>query len=1085
MTVSYRMDGRAVAPAAFYAAACNPQRSVAIEACAGAGKTWMLVSRILRALLDGAEPSQILAITFTRKAAGEMQQRLDDWLAAFAAPVADHAARVQALVDRGLVPADADGAAELFGSLQGQVLAQMRRVEIRTFHGWFAQLLAQAPLVTLQQLGLGPGLKLVEDTEVLRDDLYAAFYRQVHSDDLLRDDFLALTSRHRRHAVQQWLDAAWHRRTELEKAASAGTLDGSVPPASTVFADCLPGRHPLEGMFDTPWREELLALASALGARGKATSNVAAARLIEALAAVDPQEAFAGACKALMTDKGSARQKMGDLPAQQAAVDRLTALQVRAQQQDAHDDHRRMVRLSTALLSEYRRLKARRALADMGDLETVALAMLSDGDLSAWLQARLDRRLRHLLIDEFQDTSPVQWQALHGWLSGYAGAGGGQGLSVFIVGDPKQSIYRFRRAEPRVFAAARQFIQEALQGSVLECDHTRRNAPEIVNALNAVFADAADVEGWQGYRPHSTASTQGGTVRCLRMPDRAVASGNADLEAAPAWRDSLSTPRQAQEAARGMPEARQVAAAVEHLIADGVEPGEIMVLARRRSALVRVAEALEEHRLAYTMPEALSLQSSPEARDLIAVIDVLASPAHDLSLAHALRSPVFGVSDTDLLMLARRAGTAGSWWQALMNAASDELLSPGLARARQLLASWAELAVRLPPHDLLDRIVHEGEVMARLAASVPTRLRRGATRAVQALLATALDIDGGRYMTPYRFVRALRRDDVRARLSAPADAVRLLTVHGAKGLEARWVFVVDSHPQARAPERATLLVDWPTEQRAPRTVAFVAREGAVASSLAPLLEQEQAARAREEINGLYVAMTRAVEGLVFSATAPLRPDPRSWWSRAVVHAEPWVLPDRQALEAHGASDEIRVPTLPALALRRDEQGREADMDLTVDSLAQRLGRAVHRLLEWVASPNGILPEDQWPAAAAQATRVFGLVGCADEVLAMAQRILGSPEVRRFYVGPGLRWAGNELPIGCDGDVLRLDRLVLLEQDGQRHWWVLDYKLNSRPEELAANRAQLRAYIAAVRHAQPGDRVWGAFITGQGHLIQFE
>ena len=117
----------------------------------------------------------------------------------------------------------------------------------------------------------------------------------------------------------------------------------------------------------------------------------------------------------------------------------------------------------------------------MQDLERCALALLSDPAVAGWVQQRLDARLRHVLIDEFQDTSNLQWQALLGWLSSYAGAGGGASgqrpLSVFIVGDPKQSIYRFRGAEPRVFEAARTLRRRRPRGHDLACNHTRRNAP--------------------------------------------------------------------------------------------------------------------------------------------------------------------------------------------------------------------------------------------------------------------------------------------------------------------------------------------------------------------------------------------------------------------------------------------------------------------------------------------------------------------------------------------------------------------------------------------------------------------------------
>src|SRR6185369_3153753 len=187
-------------------------------------------------------------------------------------------------------------------------------------------------------------------------------------------------------------------------------------------------------------------------------------------------------------------RQLGDAPAVAAAVDALSLLQEQTLQHDAHDDHQRMTRLARPLLAQWGALKRERGLVDMPDLERCALALLSEPAVSGWVQQRLDMQLRHVLIDEFQDTSVLQWLALQGWLSSYAGAGGGASgqrpPTVFIVGDPKQSIYRFRGAEPRVFDAARDFLVEALGASVLACDHTRRNAPGLLAVLNQVFETA-------------------------------------------------------------------------------------------------------------------------------------------------------------------------------------------------------------------------------------------------------------------------------------------------------------------------------------------------------------------------------------------------------------------------------------------------------------------------------------------------------------------------------------------------------------------------------------------------------------------
>ena len=239
-----RVDGRRVDAPAFYAAACDPARSCVVEACAGSGKTWMLVSRMLRALLDGTPPHEILAITFTRAAAGEMRERLDKWLADFSTPRSTHDQRVHALVERGVDPARAEALASELGTLQGRVLSAGRAVEIRTFHGWFAQLLRAAPLALLDRLGVQADAELVEDWREHRPAVHRVFHAALLRDEALRADHAAATAARGRHQLRVWLDTVWDRRIEFELADEAGVLATSVERADDVWPSSTPSRTP-------------------------------------------------------------------------------------------------------------------------------------------------------------------------------------------------------------------------------------------------------------------------------------------------------------------------------------------------------------------------------------------------------------------------------------------------------------------------------------------------------------------------------------------------------------------------------------------------------------------------------------------------------------------------------------------------------------------------------------------------------------------------------------------------------------------------------------------------------------------------
>ena len=1077
---SFSLDGQPTTREAFYAAACDPRRHVVVEACAGAGKTWMLVARIVRALVEGAQPQDILAITFTRKAAGEMRTRLSKCLRE--AAQCSQAQAAAELVEFGVSAQAAQAQAQAYIDLHERVLAGGRAVEVRTFHAWYTQLVRAAPMDLLASLGLSPDMTPLEDIGDLQPVLMRAFHNAVLADESLRADYRLLSLRHGRFLLDAWFAAALSRRAEIELADEAGVLEASVEPGADP--------NPAAQIREASIVAAVHSLARQLVGREKykPQAQVAAAGLIDSLALADDHAAYLGLREALFTagGTGTPRKQLGELPQQQLLCEALERLAPQIAQVQAHQDHLAMLRLSRVLFTQYAGLKRRRGLIDMVDLERVALALLSDHDLSGWVQERLDARVRHLLIDEFQDTSPLQWHALYGWLAAYARAGGsGAGPRLFIVGDPKQSIYRFRRAEPRVFEAAQRFVVDALGGTLAACDHTRRCAPGVVAAINGVFGAAARDGALAAWRDHSTevAASPIAAPAVFRLasaerPPRAT-RGDAD-GAERVWRSSLRTPRIEARLVLREAEAGEVARAVQTLVRlEGVPPKDIMVLARKRSVLAQAADALAALHLPHVAPEDLRLADLPDVQDLLAVLDILASKGQALSLARALKSPLFGASDDDLLALARNAREVGGWWPALMACAADDNASAALRRAARLLAQWQADAPTLPPHDLLDRIVHQGELLPRLAAVVPPERHARAMDSVRALLAAALELDGGRYASPYSFVRALRQRQVLAPPAQQHDAVRLLTIHGAKGLEARMVLLMDADPEPPRVETSTLLIDWPVDAARPLRVAFVASEARCPPSLQALLDSERAARTREEFNAFYVALTRAEERLIVSRTPPRNASPHpSWWSRLEPLAADWPT----AAEPVGAAATTQASYV-ALPLSRPAAAIELPAPPLQDDAAARLGQAVHRVLEWATVVNQPGLADLAAAAAAE----FGVADAA-AVQAIAARILGSPACAHLFDRHALAWAGNEVPIaGVDsraGQVLRIDRLVCTAGEAPS-WWVLDYKLAAAAQLDPAYREQLGAYRRAVQALQPGELVRAAFVSAAGELIELD
>ncbi|MBC5766605.1 UvrD-helicase domain-containing protein [Ramlibacter sp. GTP1] len=1097
-TAAYEHNGRHVGRTRFYEIACDPRRSVAVEACAGAGKTWMLVSRIVRALLAGARPHEILAITFTKKAAGEMRERLHDWLEAWSRAPVEALAKELAL--RGLPGADTATCEKLRG-LHAALLSAGRPVQVRTFHSWFAALLGGAPLSLLEQLGLPSRYELLLDDGEAVAKVWRRFHVAVAADASARADYEASVATSGRFMTQKALATALSKRVEFARADDHGAVAGAVKTMAEQFpqfaaafgerrAETSSGSAEGAGfgavLTLAPVRAMLLDAARVLGGASAQSFAARGAELERAVAAGDVE----GVLSALLTDKYLPRKfndTLASTPEVRQAQTLAREIYAARCQHEAWLHHERTTRLARILLREFAALKREHGWIDMNDVERAALEMLSNPVLAGWIQERLDQQVKHLLVDEFQDTNPMQWQALHEWLASYAGAGG-TAPSVFVVGDPKQSIYRFRRAEPQVFRAAQAFIVNQLQGDRLSCDHTYRNAPAVLDAVNEVFRAAQGGFEYEGFRAHTTESSQQGAVACLpriaRPPRAAAGAADDPLE----WRDSLTVPRETPEERLVTLECRQAAQWIAGELANGAKPGDFMVLARKRDRLRELDIELRALHIPAQQPENTDLCEAPEVQDLAALLDVLVTTSHDLSLARALKSPLFGATDDDLVelaLLARRAQESGppqSWFELLQRAGTSDaadpagaqapgVLPPALQTARDALLRWKSWVDTFPPHDALERIYIDGDVPARFAAAAPAPLRNVTLASLRALLGAALQVDGGRYLTPYAFVRALKAGGIEGPSVAAEDVVRLLTVHGAKGLQAPVVLLLDTDGAPPPGETMSVLCEWPGEAPAPWRFAFIASESRPPSCSEDALRVEQEARRREELNGLYVAMTRAERLLVVSSIEPHRREQTTWWDRLQPLAHELPAPGDAVVATPAIERPIELRVLPSI----ETTPAAAPVD-DEDSDIARFGRAMHRLLEFAVGGQSAFA----PSRLRRVAREFGLdAATMDRAVTMAQRILAG-EGAWAWDANAIDWHGNEVALFHEGELLRLDRLVR-RRGGE--WWVLDYKSAASPQRQPELLAQLSRYRAAVLASNPGSSVRAAFLTGAGSLVE--
>nr|WP_315596647.1 exodeoxyribonuclease V subunit beta [uncultured Cupriavidus sp.] len=1167
---AYLRDGEPSAEADFTRAACEPTRSVVVEACAGSGKTWLLVARLVRLLLAGAAPHEILAITFTRKAAEEMRERLLEVLSQLASG-SDEAVLAQ-LEMRGLSADAARAALPRARLLHAQVLASPGRMAIDTFHGWFGTLLRGAPLSS----GIVPGASLREDALRMKREAWAPFWRALAQPQYaeLRETYEQLVDAIGDFQARSLLDRMFHARNEWQAFREAGD------PATLLAADLGEDATEdvlVEALADDDWLEDCAQLALTLGRGGK-TEQTHASRLVDGLRAVRAwrdagaapgdaaTQAFNLLRSAFFTDAGKPRSMkrttaLVKVCGTEGAADELVARmsdhcgrldEIAARRCEAAvlAINLALYRLGDALLERYQRYKGEQRAMDFADLESLAAKLMADEETATYLQVRLDARYRHLLLDEFQDTNPLQWRILQGWLAGYQGLG--DKPTVFLVGDPKQSIYRFRRADARLFDAARDMLQAEFRATVLRTNRTRRNRPEVLDWVNAVF-DHARAEGrYPLYETQTTAlGGPGGPVWLLPLvePDDAADEGDvANKTDSPGdgHRDTLTQPRVQQGDSLRFEEGRRVAAWL-HYLRDHVPVREgeqsrpatwrdMHLLVRRKTYLADYERALREAGIPCLSPRRGGLLTTLEALDISALLAFLMTPESDLDLAHVLKSPLVGATDDDLLLLAAMEGEGG-WWMRMGAAGLPEHVSEALRSGVARLQSWLALAPHRPVHDLIDHIYHRGEVRRRYAEAAPSAIREQVLANLDAFLKLSLDLDGGRYPSLPKFIdelQEIRRGDedespdeggmgegVEDTEAEPddaddghLDAVHILTVHAAKGLEAPFVVLLDANHSAPAADRGGILVDWPPASPVPRHFSAYGKRSERGLARAQMFEAEAALAERENWNLLYVAMTRAQQGLLVSGVkgrsskaesddAPGAEIAGSWYVRlaaAGVGDEVTAYPEAETVAADTvapASERVRYADFrlrfrDAVELAQEDDAFEDDAESMVfDAAAAAHGELVHALLERITRY-----PDTYAGAPDIATvmRWFPLAGAgapqaherwqqqAEAAVADLQTMLAAPALRPLLFPHAAVAARNEVELyDGRGRLLRIDRLVEFED----RVVIIDYKLRLLPQEHASYGAQLARYVAAVKPMFPGKPIEAGVATAAGEWIDAE
>ncbi len=1108
-----QQDVRPLDPNVSQRRASDPAHSVWVGASAGTGKTKVLTDRVLRLLLPradgqpGTAPHRILCLTFTRAAASEMLQRVNRILGLWA--VADDETLTAALQDlTGTMPTKAQmqAARQLFAA----VVDVPGGLKIMTIHAFCQSILVRFPL----EAGVPPHATVIDEAAAgalllkARDDSLAKARRE--PDSPLGTALRRLAAVQNEDQFNRLLGGLCSERRQLQKSAARPNelyerLCGFFGLSPVEDEETMIGAACRDEAFD----KDGLARAAAALAGGSKTDQARGADLQLWLAHHPAERAvrFEAYSALFLTTKGEPRARLATksvLSADPSIEDtlgteaaRLAALAEFLKARRCAVLTRDLITAGQAMAARYQHLKDAQAALDYDDLIDATLSLFDNSAMAAWVLYKLDGGLDHILVDEAQDTNPEQWQIIthlcEEFFSGH-GARDDTVRTLFAVGDEKQSIYSFQRAAPQEFDRMRRHFAATAQAREETLDISFRSVPSVLRLVDEVFRPDG-IRAGLGAQPVSHRSFRRGQAGLAELwplctPDESAAE--------PPW----TPPTKPVETPSGAAKlAAQIATQIRDWLDDGelipslarpIQPGDILILVRTRTAFVtQLVRALKTRNIPVSGVDRMVLGEQIAVMDLCALAQAALLPADDLSLACVLKSPLVGLDEEQLFALAHNR--TGSLWQALQD---DPAYSPVAGWLETLISATAQTG----PYAFFAQILQSpcpADPVSGLRA-MRARLGEDALDPLDEFLNAALDYERSHIPSVQGFLLWQRQGDltIKRELEEAGQAVRIMTVHGAKGLQAPVVIMPDTTRTAASRRLDTLL--WPDKTGldfplwAPRSEDF------------PLLYKRARAqldkRMEEEYRRLlYVALTRAEDRLYICGYQGKKPPVEECWYHYVAAAfarldEASTLPDSRI---RLSSPQIRAPDRAAPADDRDHGDAvplpgwlyapapaepdpprplmpsrpamtapavRSPLDQGADGHRFQRGLVTHSLLQYLP---GLPPDKRHKAAAGYVSRTAPDLPAAlqDEIVSETMAILDHPDYAAFF-GPG---ALAEVPVTglVNGLAVsaRIDRLLVTADTVS----LVDYKTNRPPPQNeaaipGAYRAQMKAYrdiVAAI------------------------
>lgn len=887
--------------------ASDPLSSVWVTASAGTGKTKVLTDRVLRLMLSGAAPDEILCLTFTRAGASVMTTRIREELSRWATcDDAELSTRLLKLQGRKPDEETTMRARRLFA----EFLDSHGGMRVQTIHSFSQDLIRRFPIET----GVPPYFDVMDDqtaVELLRES-QADVLRQIRDEpdsplaravrmitpEVNEDDFAALIGEltYRRGQLISMLeklggleDAVDHVYAHLsaQKGYDSRTLNEKL--------------NSDEGLYGLAPDIAGLNAAADILAGGSAT-DLERAKMIKAWI-LHPErrvEFFWDYASVFLTADFDLRKRL-TTKASAGAEDALRregrrlieGIEVVSTMNVARGTES-ILRLTTAILEKYKAKKRAANLLDYDDLIHSANVMMEQDNASAWVLQKLPGNLRHILVDEAQDTNPDQWKLVTA-IAGEFFRQGGKGRTIFVVGDEKQSIFSFQRANPREFGRQKKLFADMVEkggGKWREVDLeiAFRSSPAITRAVDAVFAEAAASDGLffedaaieKQVRHSAFRRGQAGLVEV-----HPVIRVDKPEELQP-W----SLPLQMENASDpDVMLAEDIADKIEGWLESGeklasrnraISPDDIMILVRRRSSFVDdMVRALKKRDVPVAGADRMSLREQIVVMDLVALGEVLLFPRDDYKLACVLKSPLIGMTDAQLESIA--ATRTGDLWTALETKAAEKGAAPVYAKALEWMNALRDNLNAERPYEFYSSILMNACPANERSGlnALYGRLGFEAEDPLVEFLNAVEKFEKNHAPSLQGFLSWLDAGEAEVKreitLNPESPRVHIMTVHGAKGLEAPVVILPDTTglPSDNARARPRFL--WPDDTR--DVPLWVPRSDLENSTFRFEREKAEKERDREFRRLLYVAMTRAADRLyVFGADNAEKTPDDSWYS---------------------------------------------------------------------------------------------------------------------------------------------------------------------------------------------------------------